>query len=59
MDEDKNTGRGEQVTDHYLSGAVTNYGKKFHWIGKFEEDTTNNNLFIPSFSLEVVDTSSI
>ena len=29
MDVDTNAGRGEQVNDHYLSGAVvTNYGRK-------------------------------
>ncbi len=27
-DKDKNTGRGEQVTEHYLSGAVANNGRK-------------------------------
>jgi hypothetical protein len=27
-DKDKNTGRGEQVTEHSLSGAVTNNGRK-------------------------------
>ena len=30
MDVDTNTGRGEQVTEHYLPGAGTNYeGKKY------------------------------
>ena len=28
MDVDTNTGRGEQVIDHYLPGAVTNYERK-------------------------------
>ena len=28
MDVDTNTGRGEQVTEHYLPGAGTNYERK-------------------------------
>ena len=28
MDADTNTGRGEQVTKHYLPGAGTNYERK-------------------------------
>ena len=27
---DTNPGRGEQVIDHYLPGAVTNYERKLH-----------------------------
>ena len=30
MDVDTNTGRGEQVTEHYLPGAGTNYERKKH-----------------------------
>ena len=40
MDVDTDTGHGEQVTDHYLSGAVTNYEKNYIELGKFEEDST-------------------
>ena len=53
---DKNTGRGEQVTDHYLSGTVTNYREKspLNW-GDFKgESTSRNYLFNPSENFEKV-----
>ena len=56
MDKDKNTGRGEQVTDHYLSGTVTNYREKspLNW-GDFKgESTSRNYLFNPSENFEKV-----
>ena len=40
MDVDTDTSHGEQVADHYLSGAVTNHEKNYIELGKFEEDST-------------------
>ena len=50
MDVDTNASRGEQVTYHYLSGAVTNYGGKstLDW-GEFEGESKNKKLFVLSF----------
>ena len=51
-DKDKSTGRGEQVTENYLSGAVTNNGRKnyrklhetpLNFCKKIEKENTNNN----------------
>ena len=39
MDVDTNAGRGEQVIDHYLPGAVTNYGLRKKKLQKTKENS--------------------
>ena len=61
MDVDTNTGRGEQVTEHYLPGAGTNYerkkyGKKYRKLHEkllrfgptFKEEGTSKSNFAPA-----------
>ena len=47
MDVDTNTGRGEQVTEHYLPGAGTNYERKKY--RKLHEKLVS---FCPTFKKE-------
>ena len=44
MDVDTNTGRGEQVTEHYLPGAGTNYERKKY--RKLHEKLLRFDLFL-------------
>ena len=57
MDVDTNAGRGEQVIDHYLPGAVTNYGLRKKKLQKTKENPaklrkTNENFRKPRESQE-------
>ena len=44
MDVDTNTGRGEQVTEHYLPGAGTDYERKKYRKKKKVQKTTGKTI---------------